>query len=72
MHKKQMTGARTPIGASGNFLLLLLSCYHCYSKPTKGLSKGSEILHGLLTNKNIRIPINNKNYHRFPKFFMGF
>ena len=30
-------------------------------KPHKGLSSGSEILHGLLSNTNIKIPIKKKS-----------
>ena len=48
--------AQPPIDMSGNFpLLFFFSCYHCYSKPQKGLSYCFKFLHGLLSNKNIRI-----------------
>ena len=45
-------GARTPIGASGNFSsFVFFSSYRC-SKPQKGLSQGFKFLHGPLKKNN--------------------
>jgi hypothetical protein len=55
-------GARTPIGASGiNLSFFFLSFFMPYLFSQKGLSWGSKTLHGLLTHKNIRIPIKKNN-----------
>ena len=50
-------GARTPIGARGNFnLFIFFSLSPPFINSQKGLLQGSEFLHGLLTHQNFGNP----------------